>query len=313
MKKILLSVSLLSILMYVKGQNLIVNPGFEINAPCPGTLGDLTATGWYNPNTGNADYFHQCNGGIVGVPSNFIGYQNAHGGVGYVGGDIFTQPPFVTEYREYVEGSLNTPLIAGNCYHFEMWVNHANNSNYATDDIGVYFTPTLITGVPNYNALPYTPQVSNTSGVITDTANWVLVSGDFTAAGGEQYFVIGNFKDDANTSFQFIGSIGNEFTYYLYDDVSLELISCTGINEQASVSPEFDVYPNPAKDGLFVIDYLLTEKTEIIITNASGRKVLSQFINNQATQLNISALRSGVYFIELKGGKNIFRKKFIKE
>lgn len=312
MKKILLSITPIFFLISVKCQNLIVNPDFEINAPCPGTLGDLTATGWFNPNTASPDYFHQCNGGNVSVPSNFIGYQNAHSGVAYIGGDIFTQPPFVPEYREYAEGTLTAPLVTGNCYHFEMWVNHANNSNYATDDMGAYFSTTAVTGIGNWNALPFTPQVSNTASVITDTANWILVSGDFTAAGGEQYVIIGNFKDDANTTFQFIGAIGNEFTYYLFDDVSLVLTSCTGINEPVAANSEFVVYPNPAKDQLSIINYSSIENAEIIISDASGRKVSGQSIHNQAVEINISSLKSGAYFIEITGGKSIFRKKFFK-
>ncbi|MEP7169925.1 MAG: T9SS type A sorting domain-containing protein [Bacteroidota bacterium] len=312
MKKIILSITLLSSLIAAKAQNLINNGDLEQYSPCPGTLGEFTATYWVNPNTASTDYFNACNTTTVGVPSNFIGYQFAHSGMAYCGMDIFTQPPFVTEYREYAEASLTAPLTAGNCYHFEMWINHSNNSQYATDDIGAYFSNTLITGVTNWNALPYIPQVSNTTGFITDTANWVLVSGNFTAAGGESYVIIGNFKDDANTTFQQISTQGNQFTYYLFDDLSLT--NCTGINQFTVSNPQFEVNPNPVENELFILNYSLAgeEKTKIIITDVSGRIVRVQNLEPIQTKINVTKLISGIYFIEIEGGKNSYRKKFLK-
>ncbi len=55
----------------------------------------------------------------------------------------------------------------------------------------MYFSTTHTHIVAN-SLFSYTPQINETT-VITDTANWTLVSGLFIANGGEQYIIIGNF------------------------------------------------------------------------------------------------------------------------
>ena len=48
--------------------------------------------------------------------------------------------------------------------------------------------------------MPYIPQISyNLPQYLTDTVNWVLVSGSFQAQGGEKYITIGNFNKDSLT------------------------------------------------------------------------------------------------------------------
>ncbi|WP_246001739.1 T9SS type A sorting domain-containing protein [Mucilaginibacter gracilis] len=98
-------------------------------------------------------------------------------------------------------------------------------SSYAINHIGAYLDDGMIdTNTMNYCGLPktqYTPQViSNT--VINDTLNWIKIEGSFIAKGMEQYITIGNFSDNANTTYvQSIskGATGN--TWYLVDDVSV--------------------------------------------------------------------------------------------
>jgi hypothetical protein len=71
----------------------------------------------------------------------------------------------------------------------------------------------------------YSPQVVNTSGVITDTANWVKIAGSFVANGTEQFITIGNFKYNAHTTYVKMPDnplqAAAKGTYYLVDDVSV--------------------------------------------------------------------------------------------
>jgi len=130
------------------------------------------------------------------------------------------------EWREYIEAPLTTALVAGEIYQASMWVSLADTSYFATDSIGMYFSNGQIGPLNVTNALPYSPQVTNpTNNYLVDKDNWVLISGTFTALGGENSVVIGNFLDTANTSsiIQGTGSLG--FAYVFIDDIELVLTS----------------------------------------------------------------------------------------
>jgi OOP family OmpA-OmpF porin len=194
LKKILFL--LLSGYIQAGAQNLIPNGSFENNTVCPNNNSQINlATPWMNPSTtGSPDYYHQCGSYPASVPLNNTGYQQPMQGLGYSGMYLYSILSG-SDLREYIEAPLTTTLQAGFCYKFKMYVSLCSNYRLTTDDIGAYFSPTLISVGLNYNALPYTPQVSNTQGVFLDTLNWTLVSGSFVASGNEQYVIIGNFKN----------------------------------------------------------------------------------------------------------------------
>ncbi len=293
-------------------QNLVPNGDFEQFTTCPVNLGNFEATFWTSPTQGSPDYFNICApaGVPASVPGNNLGYQSPHSGGAYCGGDIFTQPPFVPEYREYMEVMLTSPLIANNSYHFEMYVNHSNYSQFATDDIGAYFSNTLISGITNWAPLPYTPQVSNAGGIIIDTLNWTLISGNFTAAGGEQYLIIGNFKDDANTTFQLAYPTADyQFTYYYFDDVSLTDI--TGLEEPGEIA-EVKIYPNPFLNNLNVT-VSSNEQSELVLYDITSRK-LSEYKFNSTVSINTEQLAAGIYIFEVRNNNRVIKKgKVVKE
>lgn len=73
--------------------------------------------------------------------------------------------------------------------------------------------------------LTLTPTINNdpvANPLLSDTT-WMEVSGSFIAVGNEQYIIIGNFNDDANSDTVFMGveQPGNNFSDYIFDDVSV--------------------------------------------------------------------------------------------
>jgi hypothetical protein len=205
--------------LITQAQNLITNGNFEAYTTCPNGVAKLHyCTGWFTPstnspfNSGTPDYFNQCNTGNVGVPFNGAGYQMAYDGVAYAGLDI------AKSNREYIETSFSSPLIADTVYYFAIYVNSTARCKYFTDALGFYFSATAITGVNNSSPLPYIPQINNTTGYLNDTAGWTLVSGNYTAVGGEQYVIIGNFKSNANTNLIINDSTSVVNTAYIYVD-----------------------------------------------------------------------------------------------
>jgi gliding motility-associated-like protein len=209
------------------GQNLVPNGDFEQYIHCPQNWTQLdSCLLWINPSIvstgGSPDYFNQCDvNNIVGVPYNSGGFQMARSGKAYSGFCIYHNSG-LSDFREYIEVPLKSPLEANFCYYISMYVNLCNNCPQSGNDIGAYFSDILITGVSNYFPLPFTPQYNNSTTVLSDTLNWILVEGNILANGGEKFLIIGNFKNDANTNITTVNPTGSLEGAYLYiDDVSV--------------------------------------------------------------------------------------------
>ena len=91
---------------------------------------------------------------------------------------------------------------------------------------------------------------------------------------------------------------------------------CTGLAIQSGVEAQsISIFPNPTNGFLNVhISTTLNATSYIQILNVLGQIVLTTNIQNQTTQLNISDLKNGLYFVKvLEGNKVIATQKIIKE
>ncbi|MFZ2205563.1 MAG: gliding motility-associated C-terminal domain-containing protein, partial [Minisyncoccia bacterium] len=226
MKKILKYFLCLTSLPFGEGwggayaQNLVSNPSFENFTSCPTGGGQINkAFPWFNPTFNTPNYYNSCSiNASISVPANQIGYQNPRTGNAYGELDVFYGTP---NGRTYIETPLSDTLIKGKKYCVEFYVSLAEVSKYASSSIQVYFSKDSIYDYSTLYNLPYIAQFENISGnVISDTVNWILVSGTYIAGGGEKYMTIGNFKDDANTDTVSVGLISMYCLYYI-DDISI--------------------------------------------------------------------------------------------
>lgn len=240
MKKSIFIVLVLSFSSVYCQQNLVPNYSFEQKIQCPGTYDEFNGfvanwTGQGSYPTGGLCYFTaNCRSAQNGVPSNGLGYQYAHSGVSYAGlVDYFSQyenNPNDYNYRDYIQVSLNIPLKTGIKYCVVWYVSLSDTSMYECSDMGAYFSDSLLSYSPT-NAVKsnLTPQVANDplNNPLTDKINWMKITGSFIATGGEQYIIIGNFKDDANSSIDSVGSNASPAyqnalaAFYYVDDVSV--------------------------------------------------------------------------------------------
>ena len=100
-----------------------------------------------------------------------------------------------------------------------------------------------------------------------------------------------------------IGNTSNSISF------SVKYISIyTGILSKESSKLNIKLFPNPAKDFVFI------EKnnemiTNIELVNISGKVLFNTTVNNKFYKLNISNLQKGIYFIKVDGNIN----KIIKE
>lgn len=325
MKKILLLLLLGSIFeLNAQGQNIVLNPSFEDTIPCSifpiNNFQQLPCTGWYCATGGSVDYFNEqyhyldCPSGPV--PSNGFGFQYAKTGIAYCGFSMYNSYLFTPGYREYLGGQLFDTLKQGHTYCVSFYVVKADSGKYYTSDIGMYLSQDSSVDYSTALNLLYTPQIINTNGIIYDTLNWTQISGTYVAGGGEKYFIIGNFNNDANTTLDSNNQSNNAttaFSYYYIDDVSV--IDCTvGINEIENLKDKIKLMPNPVRDELRIMsDELRINKVEIC--DVLGKVILVGNVEakEKSIKINVGNFAKGIYFVKVFSDKGIGIKKFIKE
>lgn len=274
-------------------QNLIYNGDFEIYSSCPsGESSPFQApnyeitkcTGWTCPTYGTSDYLNLCSTNPLINPNFAFGYQLPYSGNGYLGGffSSYTGGAGNDGYSgimwwEYIQGQFVQPLIANHKYRVSMYVSLAEYSDLCIKEFGAYMSQTPVTS-PNTAALTIIPQVKFFNGnYFKDTINWVQVSGEFVAIGGEQYITIGNFKDNVTTDTlrrYYSTSIVMPFVTYFYIDNVLAF----DITDSLYGAGCSDIMPNvftPNGDSINeVFKFNLCDKTiKTIIYNRWGIKV----------------------------------------
>ena len=257
--RIILYIFLLNIfLLESQGQNLVSNPSFEMYDTCPNTSSQIYyVKDWFQPNGppiftwqvgSSSDYYNTCSSSLADVPSNWAGFQYARTGDAYAGIAFFDVP---AGGWEYLEVGLVDSLKFGKKYCGGYYVSRGENLRHACDRHGIYFDKdSVFYYSPNYDVLVQNPQIENALGnVILDTINWVSIKGVFIAQGGEQFMVIGNFRDTSSLTVVNTGSGIMFGAYYFVDDVFVEemqvdtanaggdKIVCTDSSTQIGVQP----------------------------------------------------------------------------
>ena len=311
MKKFIIYLCLFSAIK-ADSQNLVLNPSFEDTIACPTTTAiPMQCEYWYTANIGSPDYFSEqpdifC--GTSPVPLSNAGYQYARTGIAYVGLGTFVSSIFPNgiNRREYIGGELSDTLKQGHEYCVSFYISVAEELKYVTDGIGLYLSIDSAVDYTINTNLPFVPQISNPSGnIIYDTLNWVQISGTYIANGGEKYFTIGNFKDDANT---LIDSINNNVpqsryvSYLFIDDVSV--IDCTvGINEVNDNLNSGKLYPNPANTVVYYENELAADESgKIKLMDMLGKEIKEYNLTKGSNLISIpvSDLAKGIYLVKIK-------------
>lgn len=289
MKHILLAFTLAPIAL--SSQSLILNWDFEDTLQCPTGSGAFVnyVADWTKPSWGSADFFYT---GCPMAPND----EPPYSGNGY-GGIIVYDPANI---REYMTGHLSAPLVGGTTYNVSFWVCLNSSCMEAINEIGAYFTSTNIYN-NNANPIILTPQVQGTS-PYTSTNGWQLVSGSFTATGGELYMIIGCFVPDSVMTFTNVSPTGWGDVYYYVDDVCVtsETSCALGIDHMTNESFA-TAYPNPATDAVRIsFANPLQETFTLNIYDAQGKCVRTQTgISASFADIGRNELADGIYFWRL--------------
>lgn len=218
--------------------NLVPNYSFENYSGCPTSKDELSnTTDWYSCNKEFPDYFNSCQllPNTYGIPFTINGYQPARTGQAYTG--IVAYGP----RREYLQVRLTSTLREDTDYKISFYVNLSDNSSIAISQLGVLVSANAVGDTSLSGALPYSPQITAAAGSFAkDTADWIKISGVFTASGSERFITVGNFNTDSLTDTLRLNTLP-AFSYYYIDDISV--VQSDSTTEAANIF-------TPNEDGL---------------------------------------------------------------
>lgn len=183
--------------------NYISNGGFEVLISNTITSGGFNlAKYWSATDTTKSGYFFcSTTPSIANAPYISTGFQYPRNGYSFALSQFYcdTCPG---NPRGYPRNRLKQMLQPSKVYCAKYHVVNTNNNRVAIDKYGMYFgDATLDTITKCLDPITYlNPQVENQSGIITDTLNWIAVSGTFVATGSEKYCLLGNFRTNAATN-----------------------------------------------------------------------------------------------------------------
>lgn len=334
--RIFIAVMLAGGALHLRAQNLILNPSFENTSSCPFGISDFDlCVNWSSPfinlltdTCSTSDLYNVC---ASEVPASIMGNEPARTGNGYAGIIAYEGFPnilqpcgslFGSGWREYVQGELSAPMIAGQVYCISFYLSLADNVQWGTDDLGVYLSAVQLAvncaTVGNSSALQplgYTPQLQWTGGAITAANGWTKLQWSYTATGGEKFITIGNFKDDANTSYVCSNAGAfNPYAYYFIDDVeviqtvvccpvitiseaSRSNVSCFGASDGAITVAAADgasPYSYSWSNGTIgaTVSNLAAGSYGVTAVDASGCSAIGTFVMTQPAVLTLAALPS---------------------
>ncbi len=313
-EKLALCCLLFVVILRCEAQNLVPNGSFELADTCPYTAGfqegdqPLYWRKWLN----SPDYFSACadtatqGGAYISVPQNGLAYQYAQDGDAYVG---YYAYDINGQYREYIGTPLIAPLTVGATYYLSFWANIATGGvdGYVgglCNNMGLLFTMHSNVWVDfDGPAFPFRNYAHlYRAEVLTDTANWTLVSGSFVADSAYQYVVLGNFFDNDNTQVMPIPPLNGENAYCLVDNV------CVSPNSNGCDRTGIGEIHQPGEPTAFV-DVAIGELMVIWpgharfrgeVVDPAGRQVCRGGSVAEELRLSLAGLSAGLYIARLR-------------
>jgi len=107
------------------------------------------------------------------------------------------------------------------------------------------------------------------------------------------------------------GGSDHNYQYTLVNGL-LEVTAASGINDV--VATQMSIYPNPAKDAIFIKSDLQIEKVEISDLTGHNVKIFSATsVQNGVKTVSVSSLQKGIYLVKVYTDKGIKVSKIVKE
>ena len=129
----------------------------------------------------------------------------------------FDIKPSGENYRDYLEGHLKEALLEGQTYQISFYLSPRDGCTEGVSEIGIYFlTSKNIFDNHFNNYFSIVPDIVIPIEHITEKGKWYHIDIPYIAKGKEQYFILGNFKNDKETqSVEFGKNTYNKFYTYM--------------------------------------------------------------------------------------------------
>jgi photosystem II stability/assembly factor-like uncharacterized protein len=182
-----------------------------------------------------------------------------------------------------------------------------NGANLKTIDGGATWTSmNIYNGWWNFNSVFF---ITPSKGYIVDEWGDIFYTtdagstwtADSSGTGNGLYSV---FFTDSTTGY----AVGNNCTI-----LKTGYGGVTSIKEKQPNAQKFIIYPNPSNNEITVETSSTPAISQLSIINLNGQQLITRQITELRTQIDISSLPSGVYFVRLTNDKTVEVGKFIKE
>jgi len=160
--------------------------------------------------------------------------------------------------------------------------------------------------------LSYNVYLYRKNGDTLISANAILSSGFrlIPALGNttqNNFMIIDGLTD--GTYFWSVQAIDNAFAGSVFAAENSFTVDITNVEQPVCISSV--AFPNPVKDRLVINSGMKIIK--IVLTGINGQTILTKRVNNQTTELDMSHLPQGVYFLTLESENDILTKKIVKQ
>lgn len=236
----------------LQGQNLVPNYSFEKILDFRGK----NNSGWHKVQLSDTPDYFNTNKEYPGHSAfeKYYGGIRPKSGEGFIG--IFcyryNSERQIRNVREFVQTGLLEPLIADSLYRIEISLCLEPESNVAIKNFRIYFTSDLLTDYKEYKLLTVKPQVEFAFSSPDCRNSWITFSSFYKSTGDEKFIMLGNFRNDKNTSITKLATPknktykekwdlvkGEKASYYYMDDIVVEKVTLE--KKDTVVSPD-----NPA-------------------------------------------------------------------
>ncbi len=121
------------------------------------------------------------------------------------------------------------------------------------------------------------------------------------------------FPTNANHYSCLIPASNNNLKYYRIrlEDIDGKISFSSMVTLRNNISSSISVYPNPAKEKLYING--VSDFSKVVITDATGKIISRSILSSGEHFLNINHLSKGIYFLKIERGGNLQTLKFFKD
>lgn len=134
--------------------------------------------------------------------------------------------------------------------------------------------------------------------------------GDFATAG---HLDVSSYTGTMYVAFVYNGDAGaGETTTYQLDNVVVAEAGTVGLDDV--LATELNIYPNPSHGKFFIqMGDAFKANTKVEVFNVVGMKVFETLATAYKTEIDLSAMKQGVYYVRVDDGQNIITQKVMKQ